>query len=155
MGAYVIGKVIPNNKYVVRRISNNEIRILYRIRLRKYNNVTSLDDSYQHKNFQRDNNIVIPRDDLYTGVRKQNLSQFSKIHHITNNLMTDSRRDIELNTTTDARNQNTDDNQNLDIDPLFDSQNSREVFQSTVTEQISNLTSDSLTVKQKKQPSAI
>ena len=37
IGSYIVGKVLPNNTYIVRKLSTNKAQILHGIRLRKYN----------------------------------------------------------------------------------------------------------------------
>ena len=37
IGPYIVGKVLPNNNYIVRKLNTNKTQILHRIRLRKYN----------------------------------------------------------------------------------------------------------------------
>ena len=66
IGRYLVGKVLRNNNYIVRKLNTNKTQILHRIRLRKYNPETPPKDNYQGTRWQIDDNIVVPQDDLYT-----------------------------------------------------------------------------------------
>ena len=66
IGSYIVEKVLPNNNYIVRKLNTNKTQILYRIRLRKYNTEKPPEDNYQEIQWQVDDNIVVPKDDLYT-----------------------------------------------------------------------------------------
>ena len=67
IGPYlVVKKVLPNNIYIVRKLNTNKTQILHRIRLRKYNPEKPLADNHQETQWQIDDNIVVPQDDLYT-----------------------------------------------------------------------------------------
>ena len=66
IGPYSVEKVQPNNKYIVRKLNTNKTQILHRIRLRKYNPETPPEDNYQEAQWQIDDNIVVPQDDLFT-----------------------------------------------------------------------------------------
>ena len=59
-------KILPNNNYIVRKLNTNKTQILHRIRLQKYNRKKLPEDNYQETQWQIDDNIVIPQDDLYT-----------------------------------------------------------------------------------------
>ena len=50
----------------MRKLNTNKIQILHRIRLRKYNPEKPPEDNYQEAQWQIDDNIVVPQDDLYT-----------------------------------------------------------------------------------------
>ena len=63
---YLVEKVLPNNNYIVRKLNTNKPQILHRIRLRKYNSEKLPEDNYQETQWQIDDNIVVPQDDLYT-----------------------------------------------------------------------------------------
>ena len=65
IGPYVIEKVLPNENYIVRKLSSNKTQILHRIRLRKYIPNTELCDVRPEGNLQADDEIIIPQDDLY------------------------------------------------------------------------------------------
>ena len=65
IGPYVIEKVLPNENYIVRKLSSNETQILHRIRLRKYTPNTDIRDVRPEGNLQADDEIIIPEDDLY------------------------------------------------------------------------------------------
>ena len=66
IGPYLVEKVLPNNIYIVRELNTNKTQILHRIRLRKYNPGKPPEDNYQETQWQVDDNIVVPQDDLYT-----------------------------------------------------------------------------------------
>ena len=66
IGPYLVEKVLPNNNYIVRKLNTNKTQILHRIRLRIYNPEQPPDDNYQEAQWQSDNNIVVPQDDLFT-----------------------------------------------------------------------------------------
>ena len=66
IGPYLVEKVLPNNNYIVRKLNTNKTQILHRIRLQKYNPEKPPDDNYQETQWQTDDNIVVPQDDLYT-----------------------------------------------------------------------------------------
>ena len=50
----------------MRKLNTNKTQILRRIRLRKYNPEKPPEDNYQEIQWQIDDNIVVPQDDLYT-----------------------------------------------------------------------------------------
>ena len=50
----------------MRKLNTNKTQILHRIRLRKYNPEKPPEDNYQEAQWQIDDNIVVPQDDLYT-----------------------------------------------------------------------------------------
>ena len=58
-------KVLPNENYTVRKLNSNKTQILHRIRLRKYEPKTVLQDDRPEGNLQPDDEIIIPQDDLY------------------------------------------------------------------------------------------
>ena len=66
IGPYLVEKVLPNNNYIVRKINTNKTQILHRLRLRKYNPEKPPEDNHQETQWQVDDNIVVPQDDLYT-----------------------------------------------------------------------------------------
>ena len=66
IGPYLEEKVLPNNNYIVRKLNTNKTQILHRIRLRKYNPEKLPEDNHQETQWQVDDNIVVPQDDLYT-----------------------------------------------------------------------------------------
>ena len=66
IGPYLVEKVLPNNNYTVRKLNTNKTQILHIIHLRKYNPEKTPDDNYQETQWQIDDNIVVPQDDLYT-----------------------------------------------------------------------------------------
>ena len=66
IGPYLVEKVSPNNNYFVRKLNTNETQILQRIRHRKYNPEKPPEDNHRETQWQVDDNIVVPQDDLYT-----------------------------------------------------------------------------------------
>ena len=52
--------------YIVRKLNTNRTQVLHRFRLRKHNPKKPPDDNYQETQWQIDDNIVVPQDDLYT-----------------------------------------------------------------------------------------
>ena len=64
IGPYLVQKVLPNSFYIVRKLNTNKTQILHRIRLRKYNPEESLVDNYQEAQWQIDDDIVVPQDNL-------------------------------------------------------------------------------------------
>ena len=66
IGPYLVEKVLPNNNYIVRKLNANKTQILHRIRLRKNNPEKPPEDKHQETQWQVDDNIVVPQDDLYT-----------------------------------------------------------------------------------------
>ena len=50
----------------MRKLNTNKTQILHRIRLRKYNSEKPPEDNYQEIQWQVDDNLVVPQDDLYT-----------------------------------------------------------------------------------------
>ena len=66
IGPYLIEKVLPNSNYILRKLNTNKTQILHRIRLRKCNPEKLPEDKYQEAQWQIDDNIIIPQDDLYT-----------------------------------------------------------------------------------------
>ena len=63
---YLVEKILPNNNYIVRKLNTNKTQILHRFRLRKYNPEKPPEDNHQETQWQVDDNIVVPQDDLYT-----------------------------------------------------------------------------------------
>ena len=57
IGPYLAENVLPNNNYIVRKLSNNKTQILHRIPLRKYNPGKPLENNYQETQLQTDDNI--------------------------------------------------------------------------------------------------
>ena len=66
IGPYLVEKVLPNNNYIVRKINANKTHILHRVRLRMYNPEKPPEDNYQEAQWQIEENIIVPQDDLYT-----------------------------------------------------------------------------------------
>ena len=65
IGPYLVQKVLPNNNYIVRKLNTNKTQIPHRIRLRKYNPEKPPEDNHQETQWQVDDNVVVPQDDLY------------------------------------------------------------------------------------------
>ena len=63
IGPYVVEKILPNENFNVRKLNSNKTQILHRIRLRKYEPNTVLEDIRPEGNLQPDDEIVIPQDD--------------------------------------------------------------------------------------------
>ena len=66
IGPYIVEKVLTNNKYILRKLNTKKTQIPHRIRLRKYNPEKPPEVNYQEAQWQIDDNIVVPQDDLYT-----------------------------------------------------------------------------------------
>ena len=66
IGPYMVEKELPNNKYIVRKLNTNKTQILHRIRLRKYYPEKPPEENYSEAQWQTEDNIVVPQDDLYT-----------------------------------------------------------------------------------------
>ena len=64
IGPYLVEEVLPKNKCIVRKLHTNKTQILHRFRLRKYNPEKPPEDLYHETQWQIDDNIVIPQDDL-------------------------------------------------------------------------------------------
>ena len=56
-GPYNVEKVLPNENYIVRKLNSNKTQILHRIRLRKYESITVLQDIRPEGNLQPDDEI--------------------------------------------------------------------------------------------------
>ena len=69
-------KVLPNENYIVRKLNSNKTQILHRIRLRKYEPNTVLQDNRPEGNLQPDDEIIYPRDDLYVITWETNFGEF-------------------------------------------------------------------------------
>ena len=65
-GPYLAEKVLLNNSYIVRKLNTNKNQTLHRIRFRKFNPEKPPEDHCQEAQWQIDDNIVVPQDDLYT-----------------------------------------------------------------------------------------
>ena len=74
--SYVVEKVLLNENYIVRKLNSNKTQILHRIRLRKYEPNTVLQDIRPEGNLQLDDEIVIPQDDLYVITWETNFGEF-------------------------------------------------------------------------------
>ena len=65
IGPYAIEKILPNENYIVRKLSSIKTQILHRIRLRKCTPKTEIRDVRPEGNLHLDDEIIIPQDDLY------------------------------------------------------------------------------------------
>ena len=75
-GPYIVERVLPNENYIVRKLNSNKTQILHRIRLRKYEPHTVLQDIRPEGNLQPDDEIIIPQDDLYVIIWETNFGEF-------------------------------------------------------------------------------
>ena len=75
-GPYIVEKVLPNKNFIVRKLNSNKTQILHRIRLRKYEPNTVLQDIRPVGNLQPDDEIIIPQDDLYVITWETNFGEF-------------------------------------------------------------------------------
>ena len=69
-------KALPNENYIVKKLNSNKTQILHRIRLRKYEPNTALQDNRPEGNLQPDDEIIIPQDDLYVITWETNFGEF-------------------------------------------------------------------------------
>ena len=67
---------MPNENYIVRKPNSNKTQILHRIRLRKYEPNTVIQDIRPEGNLQPDDEISIPQDDLYVITWETNFGEF-------------------------------------------------------------------------------
>ena len=58
--------VLPNISYIVRKLNINKTQLLQRTRLRKYNPEKPPENKYQESKWKIVDNIVVPKDELYT-----------------------------------------------------------------------------------------
>ena len=66
IGPYIFEKVLPNNKYLVRKIGTNKTQILHRMRLRQFTPRQPLSDiPVTQREWQPHPEIVITHDDIY------------------------------------------------------------------------------------------
>ena len=66
IGPYIVEKVLPNNKYVVRKIGTNKTQIRHRMRLRQFTPRQPIPDiPVTPREWQPDPEIIIKHDDLY------------------------------------------------------------------------------------------
>ena len=75
-GPYIVEKVLPNENYIVRKLNSNKTQLLHRIRLRKYELNTVLQDIRPEGNLHPDDEIIIPQDDLYVITWETNFGEF-------------------------------------------------------------------------------
>ena len=73
---YIVEKVLPNENYIVRKLNSNKTQILHRIRLRKYEPNTVLQDNRPEGNLQPDDENIFPQDDLYVITWETNFGEF-------------------------------------------------------------------------------
>ena len=64
IGPYIVEKVLLNDNYIDRKLNTNKTQFLHKIRLRKYEPNTDLQDVRPDGNLLRNDEIVIPQDDL-------------------------------------------------------------------------------------------
>ena len=65
-GPYKVEKVLPNNKYIVRRLGTNKTQLFQRIRPRKFTPQSPLADIFvRETDWQTDDQMPIEHDDLY------------------------------------------------------------------------------------------
>ena len=69
-------RVLPNENYIVRKLNSNKTQILHRIRLRKYEPHTVLQDIRPEGNLQPADEFIIPQDDLYVITWETNFGDF-------------------------------------------------------------------------------
>ena len=66
IGPYIIQKVLPNNNYVVRKISTKKTQILHRMRLHQFTPRQPIPDTpVTPREWQPDPEVIIKHDDLY------------------------------------------------------------------------------------------
>ena len=75
-GPYIVEKVLANENYIVRKLNFNKTQILHRIRLRKHEPNTDLQDIRPEGNLQQDDDIVIPQDDLFVITWETDFGEF-------------------------------------------------------------------------------
>ena len=80
----------PNKYYTVKKLNSNKTQILHRIRLRKFEPNTVLQDIRPEGNLQPDDEIIIPQDDLYVLTWETNFGEF---HNSTEEVTISTRRD--------------------------------------------------------------
>ena len=78
-GPYIVEKALPNENYIARKLNSNKTQILHRIRLRKYEPNTVLEDVRPEGNLHPDDEIIIPQDDLYVITWETNFGEFPNI----------------------------------------------------------------------------
>ena len=75
-GPYLVEKVLPNENYIVRKLNSNKTQILHRIRLRKNEANSVLQDLRPEGTLQPDDEIIIPQDDFYVITWETNYVEF-------------------------------------------------------------------------------
>ena len=63
---FLVEKLLLHNTYIVRRLSTNKTQILHRICFQKYQPENPADNIYEETQWQIDDYILIPQDDIYT-----------------------------------------------------------------------------------------
>ena len=72
-GPYIVGKTLPKNNYLIRKLRTNLTQILHRIRLRPFTSSHKLPDfSIPPKGFQQDSEVAIQHADLYAIAWQEN-----------------------------------------------------------------------------------
>ena len=66
MGHFVFQKVLQKYIYIARRLNTPKTQISYLIRLKQFVSKTPLEEKHREEKLQPDDEMVIPRDDLYT-----------------------------------------------------------------------------------------
>ena len=96
IGPYIIRKVLPNNKYLVRKIGTNKTQFLHQMRLRQFTPRQPLPDiPITPREWQPDPQVVIKHDDLYA--RAWECEYFDPIFDsVYNNLATTTSPEITI-----------------------------------------------------------
>ena len=126
-GPYIVEKILPNKNYTVRILNSNKTQILHRIRLRKYEPNTDLQDIRPEGNLQPDDEIIIPQDDLYVITWETNFGEFpNSTEEVTiptsrdtldtsNDVVNDASRPDEIFTDVDLRSTEPHENHDFDL----------------------------------------
>ena len=93
IGPYIVEKVLPDENYIVRKLNSNKTQILHRIRVRKNEPNTVLQDIRLEGNLPPDDRIVIPQDDFYVITWEAKFGEF-----------VNSNEEVTLTTRLDAAN---------------------------------------------------
>ena len=71
IGPYIIEKVLPNNKYLVRKFGTNEMQVLHRARMRQFTPRQPLADiRVKPQEYKSDPEVSLSHDDLYAKARE-------------------------------------------------------------------------------------
>ena len=65
-GPFIVQKVLPNENYIIRRLTTNKTQKLQQICLENFVPNKPLENNFREERLQPDEEIVIPQDDLYT-----------------------------------------------------------------------------------------